>query len=813
MQLTPEQFSAVTAPGSIVVTAGAGAGKTLMLAERYLFHLREQQLSPLEIVAVTFTDRAANELRARIRRTVTEQLPDREEAIAELEAAQIGTIHSLCARICRDHPDESGAPHSFEVLDAAEDALATARWFDEALDSLPAPLYERIPFSIMRSTLIVLLSDPVTAERALQHDPERWPELAREAQARIVSDLTNHRNWISSIETLRSCRGQDDDLIEAARAAALEAAEKGDLDALAGIVLRGGSAKKWPAGGLSEVKEALKKIRELAGRASEGLAGLAPAPVDDRLAEMLPALREAFRHVRERMKRAKLAARRLDFADLEEYALRALQHEGVRGYYRDRWRAFLVDEFQDTNPIQAEIVESLTRDACLTIVGDEKQSIYGFRRADVAVFREFKARIVAEGGGHQALSLSFRAHVELIGHLNVIFRSVLDTLHAPMEAYRQEAPHAGPHVKLFAVKADRDVNKYTRQRIEASHLAGLIARMIDEGMLVHDQATNRLRPIEPADIAILSRAWDPLDVYHEALAAAGIPAVHMGGGDLFETREAKDIVVLLRFLADPSDDLALIAILRSPFFAVSDPILFEAAAGKDQEQSWWEHLQTARAVELIRAIRVLNALLEACPTTAPSRLLQMANRLTGYSAVIANLPGSERREADWRGMIEWILSVERSVGEDVFALSRRIRRLIEGEVAISRPPLEASEAVSLMTIHGAKGLEWPVVIVPDLARVRRNESSPVYFDAARGVALKLDNEEGEPEKPMLYTLLERERLKREEEEARRLLYVAMTRARDSVVLTATAEKGGLLDLLLEGLTEAGIPVEPIELQP
>src|SRR5205085_2760830 len=212
--------------------------------------------------------------------------------------------------------------------------------------------------------------------------------------------------------------------------------------------------------------------------------------------------------------------------------------------------------------------------------------------------------------------------------------------------------------------------------------------------------------------------------------------------------------------------------------------------------------------ELARAREVLAELLRAGGLEAPSRLLQRMDRLTGYTAVLANLPDPARREADWRGVLDLVRELERGAG-DLFGVVRRLRRLVQGEVEVPRPPLEAGDAVALMTIHGSKGLEWPVVVVPDLSRVSPGGIGPVAFDPELGVAMKVPDQNGERVKPALYVLLEARKREREEAEAQRLLYVALTRARDALILTAADGKGGSLETLRPGLEAASIPMMPI----
>jgi ATP-dependent helicase/nuclease subunit A len=876
VRLTPEQERAATESGSLAVTAGAGTGKTHMLAARYLHHLREG-LSPLEIVAVTFTEKAAAELRARIRQEVAESFISPQQVafqaagaggaqaggpgaggfgaarLAEVEAAPISTLHALAARICREHPQEAGVASGFAILDELEGPLWTVERLDACLDQLPAAALQQIPYSLARAALEAFLGDPLMAEQALERDPSAWPELIAAARDEALRELVADPEWQRAGELLSRFSGSAGDAREEARGVALQAvldlesgaAARPALEALSGVSLRGGSKKQWPDGGFEEVTDALKLLRERVRIAlKEGLVALELGPADDRLAAMLSSVRDLYRQVRERMEQAKRQSRALDYSDLEVHALRALEQPAVRRYCHERWRAFLVDEFQDTNPVQAMLLDRLTEEAIVTLVGDEKQSIYGFRRADATVFRRFRAQVVGRGGVACELALSFRAHAELVTTCNSLFRPVLGELHQELRGHRETPPHAGPHVQLHLVSAGHGL-KEDRRRLEAARMASLLRAFLETGLLIHDRHSDQCRPVRPGDIAILSRAWEPLDSYGEALAAARIPTVHMGGGSLLSTREAKDGWVLLRFLADPDDDLALAAVLRSPFFAVGDDDLLRFAESlPDPRPHWWPALGVRRSAigirgpdsspiesgvarepqsessasasigagalwagrfqsALQRAAEALAELLRAGDSEPPSRLLQLADRCTGYTAVIANLAGGGRRMADWRGFEALVRQLE-SGGSDLFTVVRRLRRLQQAEIDVPRPRLEAADAVTLMTIHGAKGLEWPVVVIPDLTRRGQNKSPRVLFDPEIGVGLRLADEEGAVQKPALFTLLEARQRRREEAEARRLLYVAATRARDRLLLTAPDDRGGLLDLLQPGLAASGV---------
>jgi ATP-dependent helicase/nuclease subunit A len=809
---------------SLVISAGAGTGKTHQLTNRYLYHL-EIRLSPLHIVAVTFTDAAANELRQRIRQRVVDAGTFPANVLSEIEAAPISTIHSLAARICREHPREAGVPADFQVLDDVEEALRIGDHFDAALDLLPVEIYTSLPYDLARPALAALLKDPLVAEAALAHGTEGWEQLAAAERRAALEDLTENSAWIRAAEVLTGTAGAAGDLIEVQRRIAAGAliqlrigtSPREPLEVIGKLTLTGGRRGSWPAGDLDEVKAAIKVLRDNAKAALDaGLVTLEVGPADEQLRAMLPALRRAFAAVRAYAERDKRRARVLTFADLEVHATRALDHANVRAYYAARWQAFLVDEFQDTNPVQEKILTRLVGEhALITTVGDPNQSIYGFRRADSEVFERFKQRILARGGHEAPLHASRRTHLPLVETLNRVNEKLLGDNHQPLGATRQQPPHAGPHIEVYAVdqatpKADLDGQRW----IEARNIACVLDKMLADKVLVHvrNAPDDCVRPIRPGDIAILARAWDTLDRYVDALGQCGIPAVLTGGGSLLETREAIDGIALLRFLADPTDDLALAAVLRGPFIAVSDRALYHFACNVPNNTAWWDALPNATDPDLARAHVILRDLLDARRTEGPSRLLQLANRATGYGAVIANLRNSKRREADWSGFVDFVRSREAG-NKDVFAVVREIKRLIDAEVEVPRPPLEAGEAVTLTTIHGAKGMEWPVVVVPDLARRPPSIPPIAYADPDLGVALRFDDEEGVAQEPVLYTILHQRAQRREKAEARRILYVALTRARDRLILSAGNPSGGALDLLTDGLAHAGVAITTIPFDP
>ena len=864
MSLTPEQQAAAYKPSSVAVTAGAGTGKTHLLTERFLFYIQNRHISPLEIVTVTFTEKAAKTLRSRIRSLIQQTLPNRFDLLAELEAAQISTIHALAARICQENSEIASIPANFQVLEDARGNIWLQEGIETALANLPERYFTDIPYSLMKESINYLLSDPHTADKALQQGIRDWQELIVEARKEALKNLNTSDSWQKSRAILLKNIGNSDDKLEVIRQdviTAMEILEEGcDRDSIAvieKIKLNVGSKKNWHD--IKIVKNALQEIRNLTKEAlKKGLIDLELSEADTRLQKMLPALTEAYREVTDYLTQLKQQARVLTFNDLEIFAIKALANPSVREYYQQRWRVFLVDEFQDTNPTQAELLKALTSKAELTIVGDIKQSIYGFRRADLSVFTDFRNNILQNKGKEVILSTSFRTHQPLINLINRIFQPLLGENHQDLNAYRHSAPDEEqgtgltssavkrqnqslsrgaeeqgsrdveeieknnvetlyaisiPYIQAFAIASNKETDKSQRQKMEADRIAAKLKQILDNKTLVHDKQTQTLRPIAPGDILILTRTWLPLEIYGEAISALNIPIAPAGGGNLLATREAKDCWALLRFLAHTEDDIALVALLRSPWFTISDRVLFQIARtlrGQDKEDktTWWESIQNIQYPELEYPVKVLTDLLTQRDYDPPSRLLQKSDRATGYTAIVSNLAGGKRRLADWQGFREFVKELEAGT-QDIFGVVRDLKQLYDNDAVIPRPPLEIENAVALMTIYAAKGLERALVVVADLSKEKPPSYPTVYFNSQWGVALKSKDNRNNYQKPVLYKWLENQKQQQELAEELRVLYVALTRARDYLILTANSEDKGDLKLLAPGLTAADIPIEII----
>jgi ATP-dependent helicase/nuclease subunit A len=278
------------------------------------------------------------------------------------------------------------------------------------------------------------------------------------------------------------------------------------------------------------------------------------------------------------------------------------------------------------------------------------------------------------------------------------------------------------------------------------------------------------------------------------------------------TREARDAMALVDLMADRDDDIALATLLRGPFFAVSDRALFDISLRREKDETWWELISRDPGATH-RAYQILSHLLTFSRRLTAAELLTAADEMTGYTSVIANLPEGDRRMADWDGFVSLLRDLESFGYADAFSASRHLAKLRDANTIVPRPQISAGDAVSVMTIHGSKGLEWPIVFVTDLARDENQQDGTLTVDSDLGVAFKLRraDEKGKMSRvaPSIFTLIKKRTAEKEADEARRLLYVAITRARDRVYLTAAGKIENNVRTILPGLEAAGVRLQKI----
>jgi len=921
MHPSPHQIPAITSRGvNVAVTAGAGTGKTTTLVARYLSLLADENLPPRSIVAITFTIKAAREMRNRIRLEISRYLSADLESDErtrwerrhnQLDAARIGTIHSLCAEILRSHPAEAEIDPDFAVLDeglaaalcsqAVEQSMAwAASTQGDPLQAEVASLYPVLGVSGLEQLLSTLLARRLEAKTTFDSlPPNPWASW-KAASAHHMNAFLENADVLDGFETLKAplrdgtmshaAEGDDalvpilDNLmrvwreIEAARAAKDWAALSLLLSELPDYLKIKGRKSAWEPHRPKEIISELKYLyqKHLSWIPSKGIS----LALDQQVSEALPLLRHLFCHVQDRYNLLKEQRRALDFDDLEQGALDLLANPSSARVLR-RWqqevRALLVDEFQDTNDRQRQIVRLLNgEDKKLFLVGDALQSIYRFRGADVTVFRGERKRITKEGGETHQLSTSYRAHAPLLHNLNDLLRPVLgeeeDTARpwavpfAALDAYRADPPEGlpAPHIELHLAVGTKRSGALERA---ARALTGRLIELVDAKQIMlpeSPKAGSVQRPLNYGDIAILCRASTSFGAYEDALEGAGVPYVTVAGRGFYDRPEIRDLLNLLLALADPSDDLVLAGALRSPAFALSDIALFHLAnwqhersqppgfgslqrddnhlapeqnriepdlsqtsnrlpksslqrPREERPPSLWEivlkrgsdltHPDGQRAV---RAIDIINTLRPAIGRTTVAEVLKATLDETGYRAML-HLAGMERavRNVD-KLLADAHTSRMVSVGEfleyirtlrDVGAREGEARSIGEG-------------AVQIMTVHAAKGLEFPIVVLGDLTHRNRGYSPYVLTDPEQGLLMRLTDADGR--RPVIYQISLADEKDKDDAESRRLLYVAATRAKEMLLLNACVtvsakgklSAGGWLKWLADG-DILGLAKQPI----
>lgn len=853
----PQQQAVQARAGDVVVVAGAGTGKTRTLVARYLSLLADGV--PLRrIVAVTFTRKAAREMRNRVRADIGRYLarPDLEAAEYGrwqsyqngLDAARIGTIHNLCSEILRSHPAEAGVDPRFNVLDEVQSALlvqetveAALAWAVQAafspggLGQDARQMFEMLSEGQLQDLIGAMLYQRPAMRAMVDNLPPdkiytHWQEQLEAAQAQALESLLIRPEWRESVALLRENAPINEADKQAAQrlmvlAAVSEAqgqslaAQRRALSILSEINLNGGSSKVWPGGAeqLKLVKEALKGLRELWNEAK--LLSLRLNGQDEAVAAVMPAVYALFDYANRSYEAIKVEREALDFDDLEGLAVSLLGgNTAVRDYWQGQIQALLVDEFQDTNERQRAFIRLLCPEpGKLFIVGDAKQSIYRFRGADVTVFQSERTTIQSSGGSAISLDTSYRAHAALLESMNRLLQPVLGDPSPERPAY------VAPFDPLVA--ADKVITSGLAAPFVEFHLAlgnkGEALPTAAKGLAARLVALHRESGLDYGEMAILCRASSAFQYYEDALDAAGIPYLTVAGKGFYDRPEIRDLINALQAAADPHDDLALAGFLRSPGCGLPDEALYHLAKARPANHSLWETIQQgvqlpdgADQKRLRWAADLLNRLHQQAGRTRAADLLKLFLDETNYLAAL-RLAGQPRA---LRNVAKLLADVHNSELVDVadflaYAQNLKASGSREGEARST-----AGGAVQIMSIHQAKGLEFPVVVLGDAASTGSARSRRIIIDPLLGVLLGQEGEKGE--KAAAYELGKALNGAQDAAEVDRLLYVALTRAEQVLMINGhgrttrtgmslagwlgrLAEITGLSDCSLERYDEAG----------
>ncbi len=865
MKPTSEQTRVIETEGqALFVEAGAGTGKTWSLVERFIHLLETRPDWTLDsIIAITFTIKSAREMRSRVRKAIEQKaLKDPSDSIWQthrrnLDRIQISTIHSFCTRILRENAIAAQIDPKFEVLDETQAGLLREKAVREAIKKLvdthhPAlEILDSLTVSDLQGEMINLISERGILRRLFDGLPD-------------VSQLLEM--WKLGLEEMRKALweqqlAENDDLIIAIQEIPLVNILD-PTDKLVGVVvnakkgietlsddgfvlamerwkeidLRGGKQDNWDGKeALDDLKALLRVLRETARGIEKAGALQEISEYDYQAAQHLQLWRQIWDELNTVYDQLKDEQQGLDFDDLEYQTLKLLQIKPrpLRlQSFLDGIKHLMVDEFQDTNPVQMEIVTFLApfnEAGKLFTVGDAKQSIYRFRQAQVGFFNRTAQEI--QKVTHQEplpLSTSFRSHKRLIEALNDLFNVILQPItgenHQVFEAHPgplvadrkgEEAPSPCVEIMLLPENdlEDNTISAEDARIAEGAWIAQRILQLKMNAMKVWDKELNSYRNFEYRDAAVLFRATTNLPLYEAEFKAAAVPYLTSSGRGYYVRPEVQDLVALLHALYNPQDDLNLAAALRSPLFSLSDETLYRLRLinpdGSMAEKSIPLRIALSQPpindqADLVRrTFEILESLWPIAGCVNVWQLLRTALDLTNYEVVLAVNDGETGRKLSnvQKFMAQARDQLNLALGDFLAQLrDLKEREAREGE-ALGREP--ESGAVQLMSIHAAKGLEFPVIFLADIGsnKFGRNRSPYLLHDPEFGMACKLRDEKGDWIKPdpAGFTWAKWMDNSLKIAESKRLLYVACTRAADMLILSGQpGEKNSWLPEILGG---------------
>ncbi len=741
-------------------------------------------------MAITFTEKAAGELKVRLREKLEETLQGnkRKEALADLERAHITTIHSFCAWILRERPIEAVVDPLFAVADELQRRLlfeeAWDEWLEAELGQNPPALRQALMFGVELDTL------PELAALLVEHRDRlsrvKWPGPEPLDVEGVMAELK------SAAPTLERClkhfTARDKNAYVRARTFLDTLPSLSHASAERRIaVLRSLELSEPKAKAHLDSEEAFRELRDTVKQLGSLLENFGAAADHNFLVELVAWLRGFVDH----FQKAKHDRALLDFDDLlVKTRDLLLGNAEVRRELQQRFKFVLIDEFQDTDPVQSEVVLLLGEGAPgkLFVVGDPKQSIYGFRRADIEMYAGTRREIERKG---RVLTFrqNFRSASTILDWVNDVFTKILvkstDGDYQPEYiglASWPELQTANATVTLLRPKQALKASADELRRTEATAVARYLQQQVSNGAY------------EWGDVALLFRSFTGVETYGDVLQEQGVPFRIIGGKGYYQRQEIQTLSSLLSCLDNPTDKLNLVATLRSPLFGWADELVFliSATPGLDYLA------ETAPdAPEQVKQTFALLRELHACrhDSSVAGYVDRVFARTRICEAFFASQPDGAQCVANLLKALELARQLETAGVRSLRAFVRRLRDTVLGGVEEEPSPAneESENVVRILTMHKAKGLEFPVVVLPDLAGRSADSGAKLLFRRDGGCELRFASR-----RTVEFDEADEDRKKREEAEEIRLLYVATTRAKKRLVIPWFAEKGGRIGLLARG---------------
>ncbi len=761
--LNEEQLAAVEAEGSVFVSAGAGTGKTSVLVERYVRAVCDRGIDVDSILVITYTRKAAGELRTRIRAALRER--GRPDLARELDGAWISTVHGFCNRLLRAHPFAAGLDPRFRELEDSGAAVLRGEAFVRALDAFCADgdaerlrLLATYRADGLRRMLTGVYATLRSAGRELVLELGERPSVESAAEAfRTEAEVLSADAAATEVQRRNAT--------EALRFLGGGAAPERIVD-LSAFACRGVRAASYEAARKGAERSALEELAAL-----------------DR--DLLQELLDGFGAEYAAAKRRESV---VDFEDLQLAARDLLRDDAsVREATQLRFRMVMVDEFQDTNRLQCELIDLVAHPDLTEVftVGDEFQSIYGFRHADLEVFRERRAQAPTL----LALARNYRSRPQVLAAVNHLFIDEFGDDYQPLAASAEfPDPVFGHPVELLVTdKASFAETSEHWRTGEARRIASRVRELVDSG------------EAEPGDIVVLFAAGTDAERYEEALRREGLPTYRATGRGYFGQQQVVDLLAYLRLLHNRYDDVALTTVLASPFVGVSNDALVLLRRNAPRrplftalERTLPEQLDPSDERLLRAFLQRYERLVRASTRIGLEPLCERVVSEHDYDlAVLARWDGA-RRFANIRKLGRLAREYEAVRGADIAGFVRFVRE----QDALGAKELEAvaeeegGGAIRLLTIHAAKGLEFKVVIVADAGRDVGGPRGPdeiVALSDGRFGFRMLHPVRGRREPVFDWDDVKEAAGDQERAERLRLYYVAMTRAIDRLIVSGAIE--------------------------
>ncbi len=821
-KLTTSQQKGVTITDrDICVVAGPGSGKTRVLVERFANLVTTRKASINEILTLTFTEKAANEMKIRAARFFEEKGMERERQ--DIEFAYLSTIHSFCARLLRENALEAGIDPQFRVMDELE----SGRLKEQVLENR---LREKSNEKTLDTFLNKIFWKQTDAKRSrLKSFRENLIQLYEKIRNACVpiSETINQDDLSQDI--ISSCDDVEKLIKEVSEIVAEKKLPDKTRDKVDYVL------KCWNSSNLQndinklykekyQQKDELilsllnsvrgvhssinlsvsKDIKKPLGDFREELKVLVGLLAEDYSTEIKMVLRDFLMDFDIAYSGRKKVEGLIDFTDLEIKTIELLESkEDIAVEIKRKFKFILVDEFQDISGLQKRIIDLIRDRDNLFIVGDSKQSIYGFRNADVEIFQDIQNEV--DPGSLISLNENFRSRPQVLDFVNYIFNKLwLDSLESPAQQLKLGAEFSKKSLPSIEIVVAEGKDKTEARKWESMEIAKRIKEIVDKGEIKITTGREQGRSISYKDFAILFRSTTDIKLYEQSLSHLDIPYYVVSGRGFYNTTEITDLVNLLKVIESPLDEINLSAVLKSPFVGIDDDALFrlaDHAHNSEEKRLLYQCLEEAGSIKeiekdsrdrIIKFTQFLREVQNIKTRTSLWKLISFILKKTEFQSKMLLFSNGKKRYANLQKLVELCRVQEEFEPLDL----RDFIEIVEGykfrEIRESEAPVESEEddVVKMITTHSAKGLEFPVVIVADTDR--DNTRPPDYFVYSKdhGISFKILNPStNEAEVPLSYERINNEITEKELQESKRLFFVAMTRAQEHLILSGGIKRG------------------------